>query len=210
MKNWIATLIAGLIPLALVAFLLTYVAKDEEKPEDDQQPALRGSVIDPPLDIEDFTVASTTGEDYTFHAHDGKLRLMYFGYMSCPDFCPAAMADFTQVYRTLNAPKGDLEILFLTVDPERDTMDKLTVYTAAFHEDFIGLRAEPEALPTILTQFGVVAAKREVDSALGYLIDHTASSYLIGKEGGVIARYAYDTPVEDIVHDIQMLTGEKK
>lgn len=212
MKNFLATLVAGLIPVALVIFLLSYVAKDEEKKDDAEtnQPALRGSVINPPLEITDFTVASTTGEEYRFHAHDGKLRLMYFGYMSCPDFCPATMADFTQVYRALNAPEDDLEMIFLTVDPERDTLDRLTLYTAAFHEDFIGLRAEPDALPAILNQFGVVAAKREVDSALGYLIDHTASSYLISQEGGVIVRYAYNTPVEDIVHDIQVLTGEKK
>lgn len=206
MKNLIPTLIAGLIPLGLVALLLTYVAKDQEKdaPPESQPSPLRASIIEPPLEIGDFTMDSTTGEPYDYHAHDGKFRLIYFGYLTCPDFCPTTMAKFRQIYVALGEPDG-LEVLFMSVDPERDSIEKIQPYVAAFHEDFIGLRTDPDQLPAILSQFGVTAVKQQVESVLNYLVDHTASIYLIDEDGHVMGRYPYETPQEDIIHDLELL-----
>lgn len=167
---------------------------------------LRGAVINPPRKLSDFTFASTTGENFNLSEHQGETILIYFGYRSCPDFCPTTFAELKQVYEGLKEPADKLKIVFVTVDPERDTLDYLTLYTQAFHKDFVGLRDDTAALKTLMNEFGVVAEKRQVgDSALSYLIDHTASLFLIDKDGALRVQYLYGTDYRDIVHDLQLI-----
>lgn len=167
---------------------------------------LRGAVFDPPRSIEDFTFASTEGDPFTLSQHQGQVILLYFGYRTCPDFCPTTFAELKRVYAELGEPADKLKIVFVTVDPERDTLDNLTLYTHAFHEDFIGLRDDGAELKELMGEFGVVAEKRQLgDSALSYLIDHTASVFLIGKDGRLEAQYLYGTDYRDIVHDLRLI-----
>jgi protein SCO1 len=189
-----------LMVVALVAVLVgcTSAAQTPEP--------MRGAVIEPPRTLSDFSLMSTEGEPFSLGAHHGQLILLYFGYRSCPDFCPTTFAELKQVYAALNEPKDKLKIVFVTVDPERDTLDNLTLYTHAFHNDFIGLRDDGNALKQLMKQFGVVATKRQVgDSALSYLIDHTASVFLINGDGQLIEQYLYGTDYHDIVHDLRIL-----
>lgn len=168
--------------------------------------ALQGAVISPPRVLDDFTAPSTTGEDFTLSEHRGEVLVIYFGYRSCPDFCPTTFSELRRVYSELNEPADRVKILFVTVDPERDTMDMLTPYTQAFHDHFIGLRPEGEALQTLMDQFGVVAEKRSVgNSPLSYLIDHTATTFLIGPDGRVQAQYLYGTDHRVLTHDIGVI-----
>ncbi|MEZ4671807.1 MAG: SCO family protein [Anaerolineae bacterium] len=167
---------------------------------------LRGAVINPPRQLTDFTFASTTGDPFQLSQHHGQTILLYFGYRSCPDFCPTTFAELKQVYEKLNSPKDKLKIVFVTVDPDRDTVENLTPYTQAFNQDFIGLRDDGPALKTLMDEFGVVATKRQVgDSALSYLIDHTASVFLIDENGDLRMQYLYGTDYRDIVHDLQIV-----
>jgi protein SCO1/2 len=167
---------------------------------------LRGAIFDPPRTINNFTVASTTGADFTLSEQVGKVILLYFGYRSCPDFCPTTFAELRRVYADLNEPADKLKIVFVTIDPERDTLENMRQYMGAFHEDFIGLRAEGQALKQLEDQFGVVAARQVVgDSALSYLFDHTASIFLIGANGQLEAQYLYGTNYRDIVHDLRLI-----
>jgi protein SCO1/2 len=149
---------------------------------------------------------STEGKPFTLSEHRGQLILLYFGYRSCPEFCPTTFAALKQVYTTLKEPKDKLKIVFVTVDPERDTLDNLTLYTHAFHDDFIGLRDDGDGLKKLMKQFGVVATRRQVgDSALSYLIDHTASVFLINGDGQLVVQYLYGTDYHDIVHDLRIM-----
>ncbi len=167
---------------------------------------LRGAVFDPPRSIEDFTFTSTEGDSFTLSDHQGQVILIYFGYRTCPDFCPTTFAELKRVYSELGEPADKLKIVFVTVDPERDTIENLTMYTHAFHNDFIGLRDDGTDLEQLMGEFGVVAEKRQVgDSALSYLIDHTASLFLIGKNGQLEAQYLYGTDYRDIVHDLRLI-----
>lgn len=167
---------------------------------------LRGAVFDPPRAIADFTLPSTEGAPFTLSEHRGQLILIYFGYRACPDFCPTTFAELRRVYLELGEPADQLKIAFVTVDPERDTLENLTLYTDAFHQDFIGLRDDGAALAQLIDEFGVVAEKRQVgESALSYLIDHTASVFLIGPDGALEAQYLYGTDYRDIVHDLRLL-----
>jgi protein SCO1 len=167
---------------------------------------LRGAVFDPPRPLDDFTLTSTDGGSFTLSDHRGEVILIYFGYRACPDFCPTTFAELKRVYTDLNQPADKLKIVFITVDPERDTLESLAMYTDAFDEDFIGLRGEGDILTQVTDQFDVVAEKRQVgDSALSYLIDHTASIFLIDTEGRLKLQYLYGTDYRDIVHDLRIL-----
>jgi protein SCO1/2 len=167
---------------------------------------LRGAVFEPSRTLNDFSLAATTGGTFTLSEHRGETLLLYFGYRTCPDFCPTTFAALQQVYQELNEPADKLKILFVTIDPERDTLENLTLYTQAFHEDFIGLRAEGETLEAVMEQFGVVAEKRQLaDSPLSYLMDHTASLFLVGPDGRLQAQYLYGTSYRDIVHDLRII-----
>lgn len=167
---------------------------------------LHGAVIDPPRALTDFTLASTSDGDFTLSDHRGEWILLYFGYRTCPDFCPTTFTELRQAYLDLDAPADDLKIVFVTVDPERDDIEGMTRYVHGFHDDFIGLRAEGQVLQAVMDQFGVVAVRRQLgDSALSYLIDHTASVFLINADGQLAVQYLYGTPYQDIRDDLRLM-----
>lgn len=167
---------------------------------------LRGAVINPPRVLSDFSVPSTDGVNFTLSEHSGEIILLYFGYRSCPDVCPTTFGELILVYQGLDEPVDKVKIVFVTVDPERDVMEYLTPYTHAFHDDFIGLRAEGEELESLMGLFGAQAERQQLgDSALAYLMDHTASIFLIGPDGRLQAVYLYGTSYRDILHDVQII-----
>jgi protein SCO1/2 len=165
---------------------------------------LRGAVLNPPRELNDFTAMSTTGEAFTLSEARGKVTLLYFGYRACPDFCPTTFAELRRVYAELDEPADKLNIVFVTVDPEHDTIENLSPFVAMFHKDFIGLRAEGQALTELESQFGVVAQRRSLGET-GYAFDHNASLFLIGTEGQLEVQYIYGTDYMDIVHDLQII-----
>lgn len=167
---------------------------------------LRGAVLDPPRMLDDFSLMATTGEPFTLSEHRGEIILLYFGYRTCPDFCPTTFATLKRIYEELGEPADRIKVLFVTVDPERDTLENLALYTRAFHEDFIGVRGEGEELTDVMAQFGVVAQRQQLaDSPLSYLIDHTASLFLVGPDGRLQVQYLYGTDYRDIVHDLRII-----
>ncbi len=167
---------------------------------------MHGAMFDPPRVITDFTMKSTDGTDFTLSQHKGQTILLYFGYRSCPDFCPTTFAELNQIYAALKQPKDKLKVVFVTVDPERDTLDNLTLYVHGFNSDFIGLRDDGESLKKLMKEFGVVAEKRQVgDSPLSYLIDHTASLFLITADGQLKVQYLYGTDYRDVLADLNTI-----
>lgn len=169
------------------------------------QSQLRGAVVNPPRQLIDFEMPSTQGEDFRLSDYSGKVILLYFGYRTCPDVCPTTFAELGLVYSELGEPE-DLEVVFVSVDPERDTMDVLKLYTEAFNEKFIGLRDEGDTLQTVMSEFGVIATKEFVgDSPLSYLIDHTATVFLIGPDGRLQSQYLYGTDYRTILHDVEIV-----
>ncbi len=165
----------------------------------------RGAHIDPPIEIDDWALPATTGRDYVFSEQQGRIQLFYFGYMNCPDFCPTTMADLQRAFVTLGEDLTEhVQVVFVTVDPARDDLARMGRYVSAFNDDFIGVRGEADDLQTVMAEFGVVARQREVDSAMGYLVDHTASVFMVDPEGQLMNRFIYGTPSADIAHDIRL------
>ncbi len=167
---------------------------------------LRGAVFDPPRPLADFSVSSSTGAPFTLSAYRGQIVLLYFGYLTCPDLCPTTLSELKNIYRRLNQPAQQVKVLFISVDPERDTLEKMTRYKDNFNTDFIAGRAEGDALKQVMGEFGVTAVKRPVgDSPDSYLIDHTASIFVIGPDGRLLEQYLYGTDYRDIVADVQAI-----
>lgn len=165
---------------------------------------LRGAVVNPPRPLANFIAPSTAGE-FQLSDYEGQVILLYFGYMTCPDVCPATSAELKWVYEDLGEP-DNVQIVFVTVDPERDELARIDAYVHLFHKDFVGIRAEGETLARIMEQFGARAEKQEIsESALGYLMDHTAAVYLISPNGSLIEQFLFGTPYADIAHDVQVV-----
>jgi len=169
---------------------------------------LSGAVLSPPRELDDFTLMSTTGEEFTLSEHQGEVILLFFGYRTCPDFCPTTMAELQRVYSDLGEPADRVKIVFVTVDPERDSLENLEQYTSIFNEDFIGLRPETDDVDDLLEQFGAEAERRFVgDGPLAYLVDHTATLFLINPQGQLEVQYLYGTHYSNIVHDVSLILG---
>jgi protein SCO1/2 len=135
----------------------------------------------------------------------GKIVLLFFGYTSCPDVCPTTLAELKQVMDGLGNKAESVQVVFISVDPERDTPEKIQQYVEHFSKGFIGLSGSTEKLQSIWDKYGVFREKVASDSALGYTVNHTARTYLVDADGNLRLSYGFQTPVEDIVSDLKIL-----
>lgn len=153
-----------------------------------------------------FELTRANGEIFRLADQRGKIVLLFFGYTSCPDVCPTTMAEMKQVVDALGDRADVVRVVFISVDPDRDTPQKVQAYANHFNETFIGLSGSMEELQKIWHAYGIYRAVIQTDaSALGYLVDHTARIMLIDADGNLRLSYGFQTPVEDIVHDIKLL-----
>lgn len=201
-KRWIFLILTIMLPLVGCGT----VGTTPETASPSYAAELRGAVFDPPRTLTDFSLPSTAGSAFRLSEYRGQVVLLYFGYLTCPDFCPTTLAELQNIYVRLNEPSDRVKVVFVSVDPDRDTLERITSYTHAFHGDFIGLRGEGDTLERVMNQFGIVATKRQLaDSPLSYLIDHTASIFMIAPDGRLEAQYLYGTDYRDILHDVQLV-----
>lgn len=169
-------------------------------------PSFRGTVLDPPKSIQDFTLTDQNGGTFRLGDQQGNVVLLFFGYTFCPDICPTTLGTWKRVHETLGADAQEVRFVFVTVDPERDTPERLKQHLEVFGSDFIGLTGTPEELQPVYQAFGVYFEKdTETESAAGYLVNHTASAFVVDPEGRWRLKFSFGTSVEDIVHDIKQL-----
>lgn len=182
-------LVGGLILGALIAF----------KPY-----AFHGAVLQSPKPAQDFTLPNHYGQETSLSDYRGKVVLLYFGYAACPDVCPATLAEIRRANDILKEKGRDDEMQFLmiTVDPERDTAEVMAEYLAHFDPSFLGLIGKEEEVAQIATQYGIFYQKQESSSAMGYLVDHTATVMLVDPNGYSRLIFPYGARGEDIAEDI--------
>ena len=139
----------------------------------------------------------------------GNTVLLFFGYTSCPDVCPTTMAELKQALEKLGEDDAkQVQVLFVTVDPERDTPERVQEYVDHFNSNFIGLSGTESELADVWKDYGVFRETVEGTSAAGYLVNHTARITLIDKDGNLRLSYAFNTPVDSIVHDLKLILKE--
>jgi protein SCO1/2 len=196
-------LIAGL----LVALVLA-ACSPSEKPT--PTASFRGTPLSQPIPAADFTLTDQHGQPFRLSEQRGKVVLLFFGYTSCPDVCPTTLSAWKRVHEELGDEAGRVRFVFVTVDPARDTPERLGLHVDLFNPDFVGLTGTPEELEAVYQAYGVHYEKVEApESALGYLVNHTSSDYVIDPQGNWRLRHTFGTPPADIVHDVRMLLEDR-
>jgi protein SCO1/2 len=152
-----------------------------------------------------FTLTDHTGKPRTLADFKGKVVLMFFGYTQCPDVCPTTMAEMAGVMQKLGPQADQVQVLFVTLDPERDTQELLASYVPAFDKRFIGLRGTPDQTAKVAKDFKVFYAKVPGKEPGSYTIDHTAGSYVFDREGRPRLFIRHAGGADPIVHDIRQL-----
>jgi protein SCO1/2 len=165
-----------------------------------------GMLIDDPSAAPPLALTDTRGQPFQLEAFRGGVTLLFFGFTSCPDVCPTTLADLAAARRQLGGDADRLHVVLITVDPERDTPDRLERYVHSFDPSFTALTGSPEQLAQVYQSYGVMATRRDMPgSALGYTVDHTASVYVIDQAGRWRAMISNGSPVEDIVSDLRYM-----
>lgn len=180
--------------IVALTLLLIWILAMRQLADGNSQTATKGG---------DFTLQSASGP-VTLHDLKGKAVLLYFGYTSCPDICPTSLGFTSQALAALDKAELDkVQMLFITVDPERDTLDKLKAYTAYFHPNIMGLSGTPEAIAKAAKLYGVGYARQNTGSAGGYAVDHSAHIYVIAPDGSLFKTLDHGTPPAQVVETIR-------
>lgn len=169
-----------------------------------------GTLIDPPIQLSDFIMPSSRGEPLSLSSFAGSPTVIFFGYTFCPDVCPLTLSEMKRVKERLGGAGEDLNVVFISVDPERDTPDVLARYVTSFDPAFVGLQGEEATLRRIGKEYGLYYAKSEVqNTAASYLVDHSSAAYLIDGAGRLRVVYPYGTEPEVIARGVQRLLREQ-
>ena len=152
----------------------------------------------------DFVLQSANGP-VSLADYRGKTVVLYFGYAYCPDVCPTSLGLLSLAMQKLTTAELEkLQVMFISVDPERDTVDKLKTYAEAFHPNMIGMTGSAKEIAAVAKHYGVMYAKVEMpNSALGYSVDHSSRYYVVGKDGAVKKFIEHGTSPEDIVKSLR-------
>ncbi len=156
----------------------------------------------------DFKLTDHNGQPHTLSDFRGKVVVLFFGYMHCPDVCPTTMADLAQVMGKLGADADKVQVLFVTVDPERDTPQLLAQYVPAFHPSFLGLYGDAQRTAEVARAFNVMYQKQP--TATGYNVDHSAGTFLIDPAGRVRLLSPYGQRADWLEQDIRLLLALAK
>ncbi len=152
-----------------------------------------------------FTLTDHTGKPRTLADFKGKAVVVFFGYTQCPDVCPTTMAEMATVMQKLGPLADQVQVLFITLDPERDTQELLANYVPAFDKRFLGLRGTPEQTAKTAKEFKVFYSKVPGTDPGSYTIDHTAGSYVFDRDGRLRLFIRHGQGPDPIVHDLRAL-----
>lgn len=152
----------------------------------------------------EFALTDHTGKARTLSDFKGKVVVLFFGYTHCPDVCPTTLSEVDAALKELGTKANDVQVLFVTVDPERDTQELLAQYVPAFNPRFLGLRGNQEQLQATAKSFKVFYQKN-INPSGSYTMDHTAGSFVFDKQGRIRLLVSYGAGVSVFAHDLAQL-----
>ena len=161
---------------------------------------ITGSSLGAELALQDHHGRPRTLADFR-----GKVVLVNFGFTHCPDVCPTTLAELAGVVKRLGAEAARVQVLFVTVDPKRDTTDLLRQYVSAFHPDFLGLRGDDAATTRTTKSFGVYAAIQEGQTPETYSVNHSTQSFVFDAQGRLRLMVPPTLPPEALAADLRLL-----
>jgi protein SCO1/2 len=185
--------LATLLPLGVLAAAAG--AADEA--------GLKAGVFSPPRAAPAFILQASDGGELKLERYRGKVVILEFGFTSCPDVCPTTLAALARARKGLGAEGDGLQVVYVTVDPERDDVARLREYLRTFDASFVGGTGSAEQLAAVRREYGIAAER--VTSGAGYSFSHSSYTYLIDREGNLRALMPYGHTADDYVHDVRIL-----
>lgn len=168
----------------------------------------QGSLIDPAPPAADFTLTDQFEQPFRLSDQRGKVVLIFFGYTNCPDVCPVTLTEYHRIKEALGDQADRVTFVFITVDPERDTSERLRAHLGNYDTAIIGLTGERAELESVWKSYGVYQARRDLGSAAGFLVDHTARTYLIDPQGNWRLSYPFEMDRSAIIEDVRHILRE--
>jgi protein SCO1/2 len=169
-------------------------------------PALKAGVFEPPRQAPDFSLASSTGHELKISDYRGKVVLLAFGFTSCTEVCPTTLNTFAVARRKLQSAAADVQVVYITVDPQRDVPARLAKYLGSFDATFVGGTGTQEQLATVRRNYGISAEKKSIGN--DYTYAHSSFTYLIDRTGRIRALMPYGHSPDDYVNDLTILLKE--
>ena len=172
-----------------------------------------GTVLEPPLEVPAIAGVDHRGDPFDNGLLAGRLQVIFFGYTFCPDICPATMYEVADALSAqTEAVQEQVDVLFVSIDPQRDGLGRLEAYVGQFHPSVRGIRLEDsEALVALTAGYGVyVDSGAESAEDDVYLVDHTARVYVLDREGRMALTYASDLKAEDLAADLKRLARQRR
>ncbi len=163
-----------------------------------------GTHLEPATPAPPFTLRTDTG-DVRLSELRGKAVVLFFGYTSCPDVCPTTLLRLSRMLDALGKERGRVQVVFVSVDPERDSPERVAAYARAVSPGILGVTGSPEAIARVAKDYGIYYAKREGSEATGYLIDHTAAITVVNPEGGVELIWGPTLEPEQMAADLKAI-----
>jgi len=190
----------GLAAAGLVAALMLSACQPAPQPPVFQATDITGAAF-----ARDFRLTDHNGQMRTLADFKGKVVAIFFGYTHCPDVCPTTLSDFSAALKQLGPLAERVQVIFVTVDPQRDTPDLLKQFVPAFNPGFLGMVTDAPTLQLLAKEYKVVYQKTSIKSADDYLIDHSAGTYIYDPQGRLRLLMPYGSSPETIAHDLKIL-----
>jgi protein SCO1/2 len=206
LKRLILWLVSSLI-IAAMCILLIYYQLEKQATVSVQDRSVQGL----PNIGGDFVLTDQHGVVRSTTDFHGKFQLIYFGYSFCPDICPLGLQNISGALTKLGRDLDQVVPIFVTVDPERDTVDSLKIYTTNFHPNFIMFTGTPDEIAMVQKKYKVYAAKAKPDGTMSdYLMDHSTLIYLLDRRGRFIKSFAHTSPPEELAAAMNVALADEK
>ena len=171
-------------------------------------PRLKAGTFDPPRDAPAISMRAVDGTPFSLERMRSKVVVLVFGYTACGDVCPVTAGMLAQARRKLGSRSDKLQVVFVSVDPERDTPEALRQYLAKFDKSFIGITGTAQEMAAIRKAYGIQAKSHPLGAGKNdYVISHSTFLYLIDPRGKLRALMPFGHSPADIVHDFEILVG---
>jgi len=165
--------------------------------------ALGSNFLPAPLPAPNFVLTSQSGDRVSPRDFPGKILVVFFGYTSCPDVCPLTLTHLTRAFGLMGEDGKSIQVLLITVDPRRDTPERLRSYLANFHPSFLGLTGSEDEIRSVASAFG--ASFSRAGEGEDYTVDHTARSFVIDREGKIVLTFPVSSTPEEMAKDLTRL-----
>jgi protein SCO1/2 len=167
---------------------------------------LKAGVFEPPRPAPDFSLRGSDGTELTLSRYRGKIVVLAFGFTHCPGVCPTTLSMLAKARKKMGAIGNEVQVVYVTVDPERDSAERMRQYLAAFDASFIGGTGSSAELAQVRKAYGIVAERKPIGGSSGdYAVDHSSFLYLVDREGALRALVPYARGADDIAHDVKIL-----